>query len=135
MTMSSIMAMTPSAVAAETVIAVHWTGPDILEQEVVAGLAPGVVCAQILITVVILAPLLNEVQMNVELRHVDASEDVLGVADDVLGVSIPRHLQLQTAAIVIGAQGPEMCLMHSLDPLQLHHLLIRVRETVVQGLG
>ena len=59
----------------------------------------------------ILAPLLDKVQMNVELSHVDASEDVLGVADDVLGVSIGRHLQLQSAAIVIGAQCPEMCLL------------------------
>merc|ERR1719308_565125 len=104
MTMS--MSMTPSTVAAETVIAVHWTGSDILEQKVVAGLAAGVVCAQILITVVILAPLLDKVQMNVELRHVDPSEDVLGVADNVLGVCIPSHLQLQTSAIVISAQGP-----------------------------
>ena len=97
----------------------------------------------------ILAPLLDKVQMNVELRHVDAAEDVLGVTDDVLGISIARHLQLQAAAIVIGAQRPEMRLlgtnnrlkinflssansyMHSLDPLQLHHLLIRVRETEI----
>ena len=110
------MIPSPSYIAGETVIAVHWTGSDILEQEVVAGLAVGVVCAQILITVVILAPLLDKVQMNVEMGHVDSSEDALGVADDVLAVSITRHLQLQSSAIVISAQCPEMCLVHPLDP-------------------
>ena len=124
-----------SSVAAETVITVHWTRSHILEQEIVAGLVAGVVGAQILMTVVMLTALLYKVQMDKQLGHVDATENVLSVADDVLCISIGRHLELQSATIVISAQCPEMRLVHSLDPLQLHHLLIRVREAVVQGLG
>ena len=45
-----------------------------LEQKVVA-LTP-----QVLVAEVALCPVLNEVQMNKQLRHADASEDVLGVA-------------------------------------------------------
>jgi len=101
----------------EAVIVVHWTRPDILEEEIVAGLAAAVVSTQVLGTVVILHSLLDKVQMNKQLRHIDATEDVLSVADNVLSISIGRHLQLEAATIVITAQRPEMCLMNSLHTL------------------
>merc|ERR1719297_202157 len=55
-----------------------------------------------------------------------AAEVALGVAHDVLGVCGGRHLQLEPPAIVVAAQGPEVGLMDSLNPLELHHLLVRI---------
>ena len=64
-----------------------------------------------------------------ELLEVDVAgdadlEDVLGVADDVLSISIARHLQLQSAAIVIGAQRPEMRLLETNNPVSYTHLTL-----------
>ena len=39
---------------------------------------------------------LHEVQMDKQLGDVNATEYHLGVVHDVLGVSVTRHLQLQT---------------------------------------
>ena len=100
-----------SSVAAETAITVHWTRTHILEQEIVAGLVACIVGAQILITVVMLTALLYKVQMDKQLGHVDATKNVLSVADDVLCISISRHLELQSATVVISAQSPEMRLL------------------------
>ena len=80
---------------------------------------------------------LYEVEVYEELGHVDAAEDVLGVAhdvpgeggnedrmledtdltsddilqEDILGVCGGRHLQLEPPAIVVAAQGPEVGLL------------------------
>ena len=75
---------------------------------------------------------LYEVEVHEELGHVDAAEDVLGVAhdvpeeggdentgltsddilqEDILGVCGGRHLQLEPPAVVVAAQGPEVGLL------------------------
>ena len=76
---------------------------------------------------------LYEVEVYEELGHVDAAEDVLGVAhdvpeeggdedtdltsddilDNILGVCGGRHLQLEPPAIVVAAQGPEVGLLQT----------------------
>ena len=48
------------------------------------------------ILLIVAMSLLDEVQVDVELGHVDAPEYHLGVAHDILGVRVTRHLQLQT---------------------------------------
>ena len=78
------------------------------------------------------------------------SDDIL--QEDILGVCGGRHLQLEPPAIVVAAQGPEVGLlqisrnnvifrrsmlcdhlstthMDSLNPLELHHLLVRIWQT------
>ena len=44
------------------------------------------------------------------------------MADNVLLVGGGCHLQLDPAAVVVGAEGPEMGLLHTLDTLQLPNL-------------
>ena len=44
----------------------------------------------------LLVSVLDVVQVDVELGHVDAPEYHLGVAYDVLGVRVTQHLQLET---------------------------------------
>ena len=78
---------------------------------------------------------LYEVEVDEELGHVDAAEDVLGVAhdvpeegreedtdltdddilniDNVLGVCGGGHLQLEPPAVVVAAQRPEVGLLQT----------------------
>jgi hypothetical protein len=75
------------------------------------------------------------VQLHVQLGHADTPEYVLCVADDVLGVGIGQHLQLEATAVVVGAQCPEVLLVDSLHSLQLHNSLVAVSQLVVELLG
>ena len=61
--------------------------------------------------VLLLLSVLYEVQVDIQLCDTDTAEDVLGVTDNILGVSVGGHLQLQTAAVVVAGQGPEMGLL------------------------
>lgn len=47
------------------------------------------------------------------------SEDVVGVTENEFRVGRRRHLQLETTHVDIGAQGPEMRLLHAVDAVQL----------------
>lgn len=106
----------------------------VLEQDVVrAAMCLG---AELGIVITLeLVSLVQEVQVYKELGHVNTSEYHLRVAHDVLGVCVTRHLQLQTSAVVVSAEGPEVSLVHSLHALQLHHLLVGIRKAMVQLLG
>jgi len=87
------------------------------------------------VVLIVSLSLFDEVQVDVELVHVDAPEDHLSVTHDVLSVRVTRNLQLETSAVVVGAQRPEVRLVDPLDSLQLHHLLVGVGQAVVQLLG
>ncbi len=59
------------------------------------------------------------VQLYEELGNTHPAEDHLSVADNVFGVRVGGHLKLKSSTVVVGAQGPEMGLLYSLNPLQL----------------
>jgi len=51
-----------------------------------------------------------------------APEDQLRVADDVLGVCVVRHLQLESADVVVAAQCPEVRLLNVQNAMELTYL-------------
>ena len=54
------------------------------------------------------------------------------MADYVLWISMRRYLEFQHADVYIGAEGPEVWLLHAEDSLQLGDALVAAGQQVVQ---
>merc|ERR1719220_854452 len=109
----------------------------VLDEEVVRPDSLGavttlMVMSLIYITTLMLMSLVYEVQVNEELCDVNTSKYHLCVAHNVLSIRVTANFKLQTSTVVVRTEGPEVSLMHSLHSLQLHHLLVGLRQALVQ---
>lgn len=70
------------------------------------------------------SPLLNIIQLNVNLLHADRLEDHPRVRLHVLWIDILRHFQFHSAHVNVTAQGPEVRLLHGINAGQSSHPLV-----------